>query len=129
MERAGPASRESGFTMLEMLAALTLMALCSTVVLVAFGQSAHSLSMVAQSDRLTHVAMSVMDEQTSAPLTQGHQQGTLGDGIEWQLNVARQPTHAGQPRMFRLDLVVTQAQRAARFSTLKLEPATDKAHL
>ena len=47
MERAGPASRESGFTMLEMLAALTLMALCSTVVLVAFGQSAHSLSMVA----------------------------------------------------------------------------------
>ena len=129
MERAGYASRESGFTMLEMLAALTLMALCSTVVLVAFGQSAHSLSMVAQSDRLTHVAMSVMDEQTSAPLIQGRQQGTLGDGIEWQLTVARQPTHTGQPRMFRLDLVVTQAQRAARFSTLKLEPATDKAHL
>ncbi|WP_122556102.1 type II secretion system protein [Pseudomonas viridiflava] len=129
MERAGHASRESGFTMLEMLAALTLMALCSTVVLVAFGQSAHSLSMVAQSDRLTHVAMSVMDEQTSAPLIQGHQQGSLGDGIEWQLDVARQPTHTGQPRMFRLDLVVTQAQRAVRFSTLKLEPATDKAHL
>ncbi|MEE4813484.1 type II secretion system protein [Pseudomonas alliivorans] len=129
MDRAGPASRESGFTMLEMLAALTLMALCSTVLLVALGQSARSLSKVSQSDRLTHAAMSVMDEHTSEPLTPGHQQGSLGEGIEWQLNVARQPTHPGQPRMFRLDLIVTQAQREARFSTLKLQPAIEKAHL
>ena len=35
--------RQAGFTLLEMLAALTLMAVCSTVLLVAFGlvQSAH----------------------------------------------------------------------------------------
>ncbi|WP_256348974.1 type II secretion system protein, partial [Pseudomonas reactans] len=39
--------RQGGFTLLEMLAALTLMAVCSTVLLVAFGQSARSLSQVA----------------------------------------------------------------------------------
>jgi general secretion pathway protein I len=47
---------QSGFTLLEMLAALMLMAICSTVLLVAFGQSARSLSQVNHSDRLTHVA-------------------------------------------------------------------------
>ncbi len=59
--------RQRGFTLLEMLAALTLMAICSTVLLVAFGQSARSLLQVAHSDRLTHAAVSVMDEQGVGP--------------------------------------------------------------
>ena len=50
---------QAGFTLLEMLAALTLMAVCSSVLLVAFGQSARSLSQVAHSDRLTHAALTV----------------------------------------------------------------------
>ncbi|KPY35962.1 hypothetical protein ALQ60_03134 [Pseudomonas syringae pv. papulans] len=35
--RADPARYQRGFTLLEMLAALTFMAICSTAVLVAFG--------------------------------------------------------------------------------------------
>ncbi|NWC95874.1 MULTISPECIES: type II secretion system protein [unclassified Pseudomonas] len=122
-------NRQSGFTLLEMLAALTLMAVCSTVLLVAFGQSARSLLQVAHSDRLTHAALSVMDQETSGPLASGTRQGRLDEGIDWQLTIAQQPTRVGQPRLFRLDLIVSEARRQARFSTLKLRAAADGAGL
>ncbi|WP_426132822.1 prepilin-type N-terminal cleavage/methylation domain-containing protein [Pseudomonas sp. PWP3-1b2] len=120
--------RQSGFTLLEMLAALMLMAMCSTVLLVAFGQSARSLLQVNHSDRLTHAALSVMDQEGTGPLTNEVRQGNL-DGIRWQLNIAQQPTRMGQPRLFRLDLNVSEGPRQAHFSTLKLRAASDRAPL
>lgn len=120
--------RQSGFTLLEMLAALTLMAVCSTVLLVAFGQSARSLLHVNHSDRLTLAALSVMDQEAAGPLVSEIRQGEL-DGIHWQLSIAQQPTRVGQPRLFRLDLAVNEGVRQARFSTLKLRAATDRAGL
>ncbi|MGE1151621.1 PulJ/GspJ family protein [Pseudomonas kitaguniensis] len=120
--------RQSGFTLLEMLAALTLMAVCSTVLLVAFGQSARSLLQVNHSDRLTHAAQSVMDQEVTGPLVSGVREGNL-EGIHWQLSIAQQPTRIGQPRLFRLDLTVNEGPRKARFSTLKLRAATDSAGL
>ncbi|WP_439864733.1 prepilin-type N-terminal cleavage/methylation domain-containing protein [Pseudomonas antarctica] len=120
--------RQSGFTLLEMLAALMLMAMCSTVLLVAFGQSARSLLQVNHSDRLTHAALSVMDQEGTGPLANEVRQGNL-DGIRWQLNIAQQPTRMGQPRLFRLDLNVSEGPRQAHFSTLKLRAASDRAPL
>ena len=105
--------RQAGFTLLEMLAALTLMAVCSTVLLVAFGQSARSLAHVARSDRLTHVALTVLDQEAAGRLVEGRSQGEL-DGIHWQLTRTRQ-----QPQLFRLDLSVREGQHQAHFSTLK----------
>ncbi len=104
---------QGGFTLLEMLAALTLMAVCSTVLLVAFGQSARSLAQAARSDRLTHAALSVLDQQTAGRLAEGVSQGEL-DGIHWQLTSTRQ-----QPRLFRLDLIVSEGAHHARFSSVK----------
>ncbi|MEO8490000.1 prepilin-type N-terminal cleavage/methylation domain-containing protein [Pseudomonas sp.] len=120
--------RQSGFTLLEMLAALMLMAMCSTVLLVAFGQSARSLLQVNHSDRLTHAALSVMDQEGTGPLANEVRQGNL-DGIRWQLSIAQQPTRMGQPRLFRLDLNVSEGPRQAHFSTLKLRAASDRAPL
>lgn len=111
--------RQCGFTLLEMLAALTLMAICCTVLLVAFGQSARALLHVAHSDRLTHAALSVMDQEGAGPLASGTRQGEL-DGIVWQLRIARQPGRVGQTHLFRLDLTVSEGPRQAQFSTLKL---------
>ncbi|PMV21443.1 MULTISPECIES: type II secretion system protein [unclassified Pseudomonas] len=105
--------RQAGFTLLEMLAALTLMAVCSTVLLVAFGQSARSLSQVAHSDRLTHAALTIFDQEAAGRLSNGVSQGEL-DGIHWQLTSTRQ-----QSRIVRLDLVLSEGSRQARFSTLK----------
>lgn len=119
---------QAGFTLLEMLAALTLMAICSTVLLVAFGQSARSLLHVAHSDRLTHAALTVMDDEASGPLASGTRQGRV-EQMTWQLTVTQQPGRIGQPRLFRLDLTVSEGPRHARFSTLKLRAASDGAGL
>ncbi|WP_411392646.1 type II secretion system protein [Pseudomonas sp. MPB23] len=105
--------RQGGFTLLEMLAALTLMALCSSVLLVAFGQSARSLAHVARSDRLTQAALSVLDQEAAGRLVEGRRQGEL-DGIHWQLSVTRE-----QSQLLRLDLSVSEGPHQARFSTLK----------
>ena len=120
--------RQAGFTLLEMLAALVLMAICSTVLLVAFGQSARSLAQVNHSDRLTHAALSVLDQEASGPLASGVRQGSV-QGIYWQLNIAQQPTRLGQPRLYRLDLTVSEGPRQAHFSTLKLRAVSDRASL
>jgi len=104
---------QAGFTLLEMLAALTLMAVCSSVLLVAFGQSARALSQVARSDRLTHAALTLLDQEAAGPLIEGTRQGQL-DGIHWQLTSTRQ-----QPQLFRLDLSLSEGSHQARFSTLK----------
>ncbi len=120
--------RQSGFTLLEMLAALVLMAICSTVLLVAFGQSARSLAQVNHSDRLTHAALSVLDQEAAGPLASGVREGTLA-GVHWQLRVAQQPTRVGQPRLFRLDLTVNEGAHQAQFSTLKLRAVRDRAPL
>ena len=117
--------RQGGFTLLEMLAALMLMAICSSVLLVAFGQSARSLLQVAHSDRLSHAAVSVMDQEAAGPLAAGVRSGQL-DGIDWQLRIALQPTRIGQPHLFRLDLSVSEGPRHASFSTLKLRAASDR---
>ena len=119
-------SSQSGFTLLEMLAALTVMAVCSSVLLVAFGQSARSLQQVSRSDRLTHAARTIMDQEAAGPLESGTRQGTLS-GIEWQLDIQQLPGNNGKARIFRLDLSVHEQQRRAQFSTLRLRGAVSGA--
>ncbi|MBC3949398.1 putative proteinral secretion pathway protein I [Pseudomonas savastanoi pv. glycinea] len=114
---------QGGFTLLEMLAALTVMAVCSSVLLVAFGQSARSLQQVSQSDRLTHAARTILDQEAAGPLESGTRQGVLAGDISWQLDIQQMPGRNGQARMFRLDLDVREHQRRAQFSTLRLRGA------
>jgi general secretion pathway protein I len=113
---------QSGFTLLEMLAALTVMAVCSGVLLVAFAQGARSLQQVSRSDRLSHAARSILEQEAAGRLENGSRQGVLC-GIDWTLDIRQLPGRDGQARLFRLDLVVREHQRKARFSTLKLRGA------
>jgi general secretion pathway protein I len=117
---------QSGFTLLEMLAALTVMAVCSAVLLVAFAQGARSLQQVSQSDRLSHAARSILEQEAAGALENGSRQGVLS-GIDWALDIHQLPGRDGQARLFRLDLVVQEHQRKARFSTLKLRGAVSGA--
>ncbi|RMO97797.1 putative proteinral secretion pathway protein I [Pseudomonas syringae pv. philadelphi] len=113
---------QSGFTLLEMLAALTVMAVCSGVLLVAFGQSARSLQQVSRSDRLSHAARTILDQEGAGPLENGTRQGKLA-GIDWTLDIREMTSADGQPRLFRLDLRMSEHRRHAQFSTLKLRGA------
>lgn len=112
--------REQGFTLLEMLAALVVMAVCSSVLLVAFGQSARSLQQVERSDRLSQAARSVLDDQGVGPLLTGTRDGLLDGDIHWTLVVNELPAKTGQSRLMRLDLTVSEGRRRAQFSTLRL---------
>jgi len=112
--------QQRGFTLLEMLAALVVMAVCSSVLLVAFGQSARSLQQVERSDRLSQAARSVLDDQGIGALQNGTREGDLDGDIHWSLAVNEQPGKAGQPRLMRLDLTVSEGRRRAQFSTLRL---------
>lgn len=120
-------STQGGFTLLEMLAALTVMAVCASVLLVAFGQSARSLQQVARSDRLSHAARTVLDQQTSGRLHDGTREGVLAGAIKWRLSIGQLPGEPGQARLFRLDLTLEEGRNTASFSTLKLRGASDKA--
>jgi general secretion pathway protein I len=115
-----PVSRQAGFTLLEMLAALVVMAVCSSVVLVAFGQSARSLQQVERSDRLSQAARSVLDDQGIGVLQTGTRDGVLDGDIHWSLAIDELTAKAGQSRLMRLDLTIGQGRQRARFSTLRL---------
>lgn len=113
-------TRQTGFTLLEMLAALVIMALCSGVLLLAFGQSARALQQVDRADRLSQAARSVLDEQAVGVLAPGQSNGVVDGGIEWAMNVAPLPAASGQPQLLRIELAVREGPHQARFSTLRL---------
>lgn len=113
---------QSGFTLLEMLAALTVMAVCSGVLLVAFAQGARSLQQVSRSDRLSHAARSILEQESAGPLENATRRGELS-GIDWTLDIRQLPGRDGQARLFRLDLTVQEHERKAHFSTVKLRGA------
>lgn len=115
--------RQGGFTLLEMLAALTVLALCCAVLLTAFGQSAKSLQQVQRSDRLSLAARSLMDEFSNGPLQPGRSAGTWDGALGWQLDVSQQPGNTPQIALYRLDLNLTEGRRHARFSTLQARAA------
>jgi general secretion pathway protein I len=115
-----PVNPQAGFTLLEMLAALVVMAVCSSVVLVAFGQSARSLQQVERSDRLSQAARSVLDDQSIGVLQTGTRDGVVDGDIRWSLSINELTAKAGQSRLMRLDLIISEGRREAQFSTLRL---------
>jgi general secretion pathway protein I len=116
--RSAALGRQSGFTLLEMLAALTVLALCVTVLLGAFGQSARALQQARHSDRLNLAARSLMEELGDGALQPGSTTGSW-DGLPWTLDVQDQPVPPGAVRLVRLTLTVREGPRTVRLSTLR----------
>jgi general secretion pathway protein I len=97
-------ARETGFTLLEMVAALALLALLVTVMLVAFGQASRSLVQVRDSDRLSEVARNLLDELGDRRLQAGQSSGVVEGGIRWVQRVSPLPGGPGQVPVMRVDL-------------------------
>ncbi|MGQ0335839.1 prepilin-type N-terminal cleavage/methylation domain-containing protein [Halomonas elongata] len=112
-------SRARGFTLLEMLAALVLLAIAASVLFGAFGQSTRSLSRVAGHERLDAAARSLMDAFDDRRLTPGREQGRW-DELAWTLEVTPQPSAPAGTVLYRLDLDVVDGRRRAHYATLRL---------
>lgn len=111
---------QRGFTLLEMLAALAVLALCATVLLGAVSQSARALQQSARSDRLNQAARSLMDELDSAPLVPGRRQGHW-DAVQWTLDVSIEPSVSGAAQLLQIDLLLSAEGREAHFSTQRVQ--------
>ena len=107
-----------GFTLIEMLAALVVLALCSSVLLGAFGETTRALQKVSRSDRLTLAAQSILDEIDASPLAVGTRRGRW-DSLQWVLNVSLTPSLASSATLYRLDLTVTDGTHPLHLSTLR----------
>ena len=122
-------ARQAGFTLLEMLAALTVLALCCTVLLTAFGQSARALQQVQASDRLSLTARSLMDELAEGHLAAGDSNGVYGADSHWQMQVSLVPQANPRLALYRLDLHLSEGRRQLHLSTLQLRAAGSGAAL
>ncbi|WP_426119035.1 type IV pilus modification PilV family protein [Pseudomonas sp. DSP3-2-2] len=110
----------AGFGLLEMIAALVVLALGCTVLLVAFGQAARTLEQVWASDRLSLAARTLIDDQRDQPLQVGERSG-IEHGVKWHLQVTRESGPAAALPLLRLQLTVAQAGRELRLSTLAVQ--------
>lgn len=115
-------NRKRGFTLLEMLAALAVLAVCSSVLVAAFGHSARALQQAQRSDRLSLTARSLMDEASAGRLQPGLTEGRWS-GVSWRLNVSALPAGNASIDTWRLDLEVSDDVRKAHYSALQLRSA------
>jgi len=115
-------TRQRGFTLLEMLAAITLLVVASSVLLGAFAQSSRSLAQVQSSDRHNAAARSLMDEFDLGELAVGQQRGNW-QGIEWVLDVTLKQQAASRFVLYQLDLSLSENGRTSHFSTLRARAA------
>ncbi|WP_110667960.1 type II secretion system protein [Salinicola halophilus] len=119
-------TRQRGFTLLEMLAAIVLMVVFASVLLGAYAQSARSLAQVAANDRLDVAARSVLDDLRGQPLVVGTRHGQW-DGFDWTLVTKRRNEVAGAAGrlvLYRLTLRVSDGRRQRDYATLRTRMAT-----
>jgi general secretion pathway protein I len=136
IRRARHAQR--GFTLLEVIAAIALLAVAFAALMQVAGSSMRLTAKAGDRSIAALHARAVLDGAFVVdPLQPGITQGTFDDNYRWRLSVSPwQP--AGQqtsplqlqvanqtlsaPRLFRLDLEIGWGNQTARFSTLRLAP-------
>lgn len=139
--RPGAHPRSSGFTLLEVLAAIALLAFAFAIGLRAMSGALHNTSRGAAMTAATLEAQSLLDMQgLTAPLRASVQQGRFADGAAWRLRVsAYQPPATPHPQtdatapvqignngidLFRIDLDVNYDKtRVLHFATLRAQQA------
>ena len=81
-----PNRRASGFTLLEVLVAFTILAVLLTALIQAFSQGLRASTVAEERATAVLVARSIMAEVgSSIPLEESEQSGDLEDGLGWRL--------------------------------------------
>ncbi|WP_158700995.1 type II secretion system protein [Phytohalomonas tamaricis] len=111
---------QKGFTLLEMLAAIVLLAVTFFVVMDGIGQASHALIKDSRATRMALTARSLLDASVHSPLQSGTQKGRLENSMQWQLVI----TKTGIPtriQLYRLDLTLVSDGHREHFSTLRAQ--------
>lgn len=117
-------NNQRGFTLLEMLAAITLLVVAASILLGAFAQSSRSLRQVERNDRHASVARSLMDDFDLGTLQPGHRRGSW-QGLDWTLDVSLEQAVPGRFALYRLDLALREGRQTSRYSTLRARTEGD----
>jgi general secretion pathway protein I len=111
--------RQGGFTLLEMLAAMVVLALGLTVLMSALGDAARDQVRGEARSGMVQVALSLMAERSLQPLQPVTQEGER-DGIHWRFECTLRDRLPGIG-LYHVALTLRQGQRQERFSTLRLQ--------
>lgn len=114
------ARRQGGFTLLEMLASIVLLALGLTVLMGALGDIARDQVRGEARISMAQIARSLMAERSLQRLQPGIQAGER-DGFHWRFECTLRDSMPGIG-LYHLALTLRQGQREERFSTLRLQP-------
>jgi general secretion pathway protein I len=123
-------ARDGGFTLIEVLVALTILSLSLGVL---FGIFSQDLSRTRDTERATEarmLAQSLLAETaTTAPQSYGETDGASGTGLSWQLKVSPYPQHDDQNAQLHAAVVSATitwqgsgAPRSLTLMTLRLIP-------
>ena len=132
-QRAGRASRASGFTLLEVIAAIMLLAIAFAALMQVAGGSIRLSQNASEHSEAALWARSMLDTAfTTEPVRAGTTSGRFNQRFSWQLDVTPWAVPAAAPdapmRLYQLDLDVTWGPlshpRSAHFRTLRLASAS-----
>ncbi|RRW44390.1 prepilin-type N-terminal cleavage/methylation domain-containing protein [Pseudomonas luteola] len=115
---------EGGFTLLELLAAVALLAVTFFVLMGGIGQATHALLKDSRATQMALTARSLLDDTVHRPLKPGSSQGSLPDGTRWKLDISKAGA-ATTSQLYRLDLSLTAGRHQERFSTLRLQGVSE----
>lgn len=116
-------TRQNGFTILELVAALMVLALVMTVTLGIVGDGSRLTARGMKADRMALQARSFMEGLgLETPLSLGDREGVLADGkTHWHLRVLPHGSESATAEtLYRLELVLERDGMRQRFSTLRL---------
>lgn len=104
MRMSRPESHGAGFTLLEVLAALVLLAVLLTVTLSTLAQVNRSLAQMRDSEAKRQAARSLLDEQRDLRLQPGLRRGVTDGGIRWTERISLMPGGEGRLLLLRVEL-------------------------
>ena len=117
---------ERGFSLLETIAAMLLLAVAFTAVMRVSGSSTRATSQVRAVDRASMWADSKLESiGRSDPLVAGDSSGRFDEAFDWHMTVKPEPGERPELRLYRVDLDVGWSEGSSHprlhFSTMRVQ--------